>query len=56
MLGERPFVFAQKIPPKMRYKEDSVRDRAITFEAHEAYGISVLNSESICLLKAVGGQ
>lgn len=55
LLGDRPYVVAQKIPPQVRWAEDSVLDRAITFEAHEAWGVSVLNSESIIVLKAVGG-
>ena len=53
LLGPRASVLAQKISPKIRWKEDSVLDRAITFEAHEAYGTSVLNSESIVVLKSV---
>jgi len=52
MLGPRPFVYAPKVSPKLRWKEDSVLDRAITFEAHEAYGVSVLNSESIIVMKS----
>jgi len=55
LLGDRPFVYAPKIGVQMRWKEDSVLDRAITFEAHETYGVSVLNSESIIVLKSVGG-
>ena len=55
LLGDRPYVTAQKVTPQVRWAEDSVLDRAITFEAHEAYGISVLNSESIIVLKSVGG-
>lgn len=53
ILGPRPYVVAQKVQPKIRWAEDSVLDRAITFEAHEAYGISVLNSDSIVMLKSV---
>lgn len=55
LIGPRAFVYAPKVPVKMRFREDSVLDRAITFEAHEAYGVSVLNSESIVILKAVTG-
>ncbi len=55
MLGPRSAVYAPKVPVKMRFREDSVLDRAITFESHEAYGVSVLNSESIVVLKSVTG-
>jgi len=55
MLAARSFVLAPKVGVKLRFREDSVLDRAITFEAHEAYGVSVLNSESIVILKAVTG-
>lgn len=55
LLGPRGYVTAQKVSPKIRWAEDSVLDRAVTFEAHEAYGVSVLNSESIIVLKSVGG-
>ena len=43
LFAQRPFVLGQKVLPKVRWAEDSVLDRAITFEAHEAYGVSVLN-------------
>jgi N4-gp56 family major capsid protein len=53
LLGARAFVVAQKIAPSIQWKEDSILDRAVTFSATEAYGVSVLNSESVILLKSV---
>ena len=53
LMGPRPYVFAPSLSPKIRWKEDSVLDRAVTFEAHESYGVSVLNAESIIVLKSV---
>ena len=53
MFGARPFVLAQKRSARLNWKEDSILDRAITFAADESYGVSVLNSESIVLLKSV---
>lgn len=55
LLGPRSFVMAWKRKPRMQWREDSVLDRAITFAADEAWGLSVLNSESIVVLKAVTG-
>jgi len=55
MLADRPYVWAPKMAPRVVWKEDSVLDRAITFAADEAYGVKVLNSESICVLKSTGG-
>lgn len=52
LLGPRPFVLAQKMGAKVAWKEDSILDRAVTFSATEAYGVSVLNSESIFVLKS----
>jgi N4-gp56 family major capsid protein len=53
LLGDRSFVIAYKRKPRMQWKEDSILDRAITFAADEAYGVSVLNSEAIAVLKSV---
>jgi len=53
LLGPRPYVVAQKMAPTIKWKEDSILDRATTFAASEAYGVSVLNSESIVVLKSV---
>lgn len=53
-LGERPFVFAQKMQPKLEFERESNRDRAITFHYWEVYGVSVLNAESVHVCKAVG--
>ena len=55
LLGPRSFVIAYKRKVRLQWKEDSVLDRAITFAADEHYGFSVLNSESIVVLKAVTG-
>lgn len=55
LLGPRSFVIAYKRKPRLQWKEDSILDRAITFSADEHYGYSVLNSESIVVLKAVTG-
>jgi len=52
LLGPRSFVFAQKIAPKVAWREDSILDRAITFSAKETFGVSVLNDESIVVLKS----
>lgn len=55
LLGPRGFVYAPKMGVKVSAKEDSILDRAVTFSATEAYGVSVLNSESVIVLKSVGG-
>ena len=55
MLGERSFVFAPKMSPKLEWEREKNRDRAVTFHYWENYGMSVLNAESIHILKAVGG-
>jgi len=52
VLAERPFVYAPKRAVRMLWAEDSILDRAITFAADEAYGVSVLNDESIAVLKS----
>ena len=54
LLGPRSFVIAYKRGVEVKVKEDSVLDRALTFAASETYGISVLNSESIVVLKSAG--
>jgi len=53
LLGPRSFVFAQKIAPKVAWKEDSILDRAITFSAKETFGVSVLNDEAIVELRSL---
>ena len=53
VLAQRPFVYAPKRSVRMNWAEDSILDRAITFASDEAYGVSVLNSESIAVLKSV---
>lgn len=55
LIGDRAFVFAQKIPPKIRWAEDSVLDRAVTFEAHESYGVKTLNADAITVMTAAPG-
>ncbi len=50
MLGERPFVVAWKRKPELKYKEDSILDRAITFSGTATYGVKVLNPESIVVI------
>ena len=55
MLGERSFVFAPKMGVKLEWKRETNRDRAVTFHYWENYGVSVLNAESIHILKSVGG-
>jgi len=52
MLGERPFVVAWKRKPQIKFREDSILDRAITFSATATYGVSVLNDDSIVLVKS----
>lgn len=54
-LGERAFVFAQKMAPVLEWEKELNRDRALTFHYWEVYGVSVLNAESIHVVKAVGG-
>lgn len=54
LLGERPFVVGWKRKPRMQAKEDSILDRAITFSIDAHWGQSVLNEESIVLIKTAG--
>jgi N4-gp56 family major capsid protein len=54
-LGERSFVFAPKKSAVMEWEREANRDRAVTLHYWEVYGVSVLNAESIHILKAVGG-
>jgi len=50
MLGERPFAVAWKRKPQLKYKEDSILDRAVTFTVTATYGVKVLNPESIVVI------
>jgi N4-gp56 family major capsid protein len=52
LLGPRAYVVAQKMAPRVEWKEDSILDRAVTFSATEAYGVSVLNSASVIILRS----
>jgi len=53
-LGDRAFVFAPKKSPALEFEREINRDRAITFHYWEVYGVSVLNAESVHVVKAVG--
>jgi len=54
-LGERAFVFAPKMSPKLEWEREVNRNRAVTFHYWEVYGVSVLNAEAIHDVRAVGG-
>ncbi|RLF46444.1 MAG: phage major capsid protein [Thermoplasmata archaeon] len=50
MLGPNAFAVAYQQEAKIRWKEDSILDRAVTFEAHECYGVGVLEPNAICVI------
>lgn len=50
LLGEDAFAVAYQQEAKIRWKEDSILDRAVTFEAHECYGVGVLEPNAICVI------
>ena len=50
MLGPNAFAVAYQQEAKIRWKEDSILDRAVTFEAHECYGVGVLEPNAVCVI------
>ena len=50
MLGPNAFAVAYQQEAKIRWNEDSIRDRAVTFEAHECYGVGVLEPNAVCVI------
>jgi len=51
-LGERPFVYAQKVSPVFEFDEETKRQRAVTFHYYEAFGVQNLHDESIVIVKS----
>lgn len=52
-LGERPFLYAQKVSPVFEFDEETKRSRSITFHYYEAFGVANLHDESIRIVKSV---
>ena len=50
MLGRDAFAVAYQQEAKVRFAEDSILDRAITFEAHECYGVGILEPNAVLVL------
>lgn len=51
-LGERPFIWAQKIDPVFEFDEEYKRKRALTFHYYEAFGVKILHDESVIPVKS----
>lgn len=50
LLGPDAFAVAYQQTAKIRWREDSILDRAVTFEAHECYGVGVLEPNAVCVI------
>lgn len=51
-LGERPFLYAQKVDPVFEFDREYNRKRGITFHYYEAFGAKILHDESVMIVKS----
>ena len=51
-LGDRAFIYAQKVNPVFEFDDEYKRKRAITFHYYEAFGVKILHDEAVIPIKS----
>jgi hypothetical protein len=51
-LGDRAFIYAQKVNPVFEFDEETKRSRSVTFHYYESFGVKNLHDASIIVLKS----
>ena len=51
-IGDKPFIYAQKVNPVFEFDEESKRSRSVTFHYYEAFGVKLFYSQSVIPLKS----
>jgi len=51
-LGNKPFIYAQKINPVFEFDEETKRSRSVTFHYYEVFGVKIFYNESVIPLKS----
>ena len=51
-LGERPFIYAQKLSPVFEFDEETKRSRSVTVHYYESFGVKILHDESVRIVKS----